>query len=109
MNISFAVWDPGIKRVLQQDRRLKSSSSSYVEVLLAFAFAVVNNLQSKLLIKLSNIIFMVSVMVSAALLPPLSLALSHSLAHSIAFPGKLVAFLWWQFNLLLWFYELLMR
>lgn len=95
MNISFAVWEPGIKRVLQQGRRLKSSSS-YAELLLAFAFAVVNNLQSKLLIKLSNIIFMVSVMVSAALPPPsLSQALTHallliplpSLANSLLFYG----------------------
>lgn len=49
---------------------------------------------------------MVSVMVSQTLRP--------SLASLPFFPlsittGKLVGFLWWQFNLLLWFYELLMR
>lgn len=58
---------------------------------LAFAFAVVNNLQSKLLIKLSNIIFMVSVMVSK----PCALPSPHSpffhslsrLANSLVFYG----------------------
>lgn len=73
---------------------------------LAFAFAVVNNLQSKLLIKLSNIIFMVSVMVSEPCSLPSLLFLPLSLSITT---GKLVGFLWWQFNLLLWFYELLMR
>lgn len=49
---------------------------------------------------------MVSVMVSEPCSLPSLLFLPLSLSITT---GKLVGFLWWQFNLLLWFYELLMR